>query len=271
MVGAQTKRRLAALRGEDLNMAYRRFYIEKENLNGGQVNLRGDLVHHIRDVCRFKTGDKFEVLAGDGQARLVEIVHESKSEMQAREISVRALPPLAKPYVTLCVSVPKLPKVDWIVEKCVELGAYEVRPFVSDFSFLRKTSELSENRLARWRKLVQGATQQSGRGDLMRIGEPLTLEKLLGEFSRNPSTMGLFPYEGESPQGLPEALEDLKSRGLDHLWVFVGSEGGFSPREVELFAKHGLNPTSLGDQILRVETACLALMSVIKYVFGTLR
>lgn len=252
-------------------MAYRRFYIEKENLNGDQVQLRGDLVHHIRDVCRFGVGDKFEILVGDGLARLVEIVAAGKNDMSARVLSARDLPLPGKPHVTLCVSVPKLPKVDWIVEKCVELGAFEVRPFVSDFSFLRKVSELSENRLARWRKLVQGATQQSGRGDLMRIGTPVTLPQLLQEFSRNPSTAGLFPYEGESPQGLSSALGDLKARQLDHLWVFVGSEGGFSPKEVGLFAQAGLNPTSMGEQILRVETACLALMSVIKYEFGTLR
>lgn len=228
-------------------------------------------MHHIRDVCRFKMGDRFEVLAGDGKARLVEIDRETKTEMGAYEISVRELPPLEKPYVTLCLSVPKLPKVDWIVEKAVELGAFEIKPFVSDYSFLRKTSELSDNRLARWRKLVQGATQQSGRGDLMRIGEPLTLEKCLQEFSRNPSVMGLFPYEGDSPQGISPALAELKKRNLDHLWVFVGSEGGFSPKEVEIFEGFGLKPTSLGEQILRVETACLALLSIIKYEFGTLR
>lgn len=257
--------------GVSVFVALRRFYIEKENINGAQVQLRGDLVHHIRDVCRFHTGDEFEVLVGDGKAHHVRISSETKQEITAAILSSRDLPALEKPYVTLCVSVPKLPKMDWIVEKCVELGAFEVRAFVSDYSFLRKVSELSDNRLARWRKLVQGATQQSGRGDLMRIGVPTSLEKLLAEFSRNPSTSGLFPYEGESPQGLSSALEDLKTRKLDHLWVFVGSEGGFSPQEVELFAQAGLNPTSMGEQILRVETACVALMSVIKYEFGTLR
>lgn len=251
-------------------MALRRFHIESENIHGTEVRLRGDLLHHIRDVCRFKTGDEFEILAGDGQAHHVQITQEAKNEMSARILSSRNLPTVPKPYVTLCVSVPKLPKVDWIVEKCVELGCAEVRVFVSDYSFLRKVSELSENRLARWRKLVQGATQQSGRGDLMKIGTPTSLDKLLAEFSRNSSTAGLFPYEGEAPQGLSSALRDLKARQLDHLWVFVGSEGGFSPREVELFAQHGLNPTSLGEQILRVETACVTLMSVIKYEFGTL-
>ncbi len=251
-------------------MALRRFYIEPDGIDGSQVHLRGDLVHHIRDVCRFKTGDQFEVLAGDGKAHHVELTHESRSEMTAQILSTRALPPMPKPFITLCVSVPKLPKVDWIVEKCVELGASEVRVFVSDYSFLRKVGELSENRMARWRKLVQGATQQSGRGDLMKIGEPVTLDKLLGEFSRNAGTGGLFPYEGESRLGLSSALNELKSRGLDHLWVFVGSEGGFSVREVEMFAKAGLNPTSMGEQILRVETACVALVSVIKYEFGML-
>lgn len=252
-------------------MALRRFYIDPVSLNENQVLISGELFHHIREVCRFGEGDQFEVLAGDQLARRVELIKVGKSEMVGKILEVRKLSPLTKPYVTLCLSVPKLPKVDWIVEKCVELGAFEIRPFVSDFSFLRKVSEVSENRLARWRKLVQGATQQSGRGDLMRIAEPVGLDKLLGEFSRNPSTGGLFPYEGEGQQDLSSALKGLMAQHLDHIWVFVGSEGGFSTREVELFQQHGLPPTSMGEQILRVETACLALVSIIKYEIGTLR
>jgi 16S rRNA (uracil1498-N3)-methyltransferase len=181
------------------------------------------------------------------------------------------LPEIARPLVTLALSVPKLPKVDWIIEKSVELGVAEIRPFVSDYSFLRKSSEVSENRLARWQKIVQAATQQSGRGDLMQVKPAVTLENLLQEFNRTPATAGLFPYEGESPTGLPEAIGALKTRTFEHLWLFVGSEGGFSVNEVALFARHGLNPVSMGQQILRVETACLALVSIIKYEFGALR
>lgn len=251
-------------------MGLRRFYVEKEAMHEEVLTIRGDLFHHIRDVCRFGLGDKFEVLLGDGKAHLMELTSVGKNEMQARRLSSRELPQLSKPYITLCLSIPKLPKVDWIVEKCVELGAFEIRPFVSDYSFLRKESEISPSRLARWHKLVQAATQQSGRGDLMQVHPATRLDKLLGDFSRNPSTGGLFPYEGESQQGLSPALEELKQRNLDHLWVFVGSEGGFSLSEVKQFAQAGLPPISMGEQILRVETACLALMSVIKYEFGTL-
>jgi 16S rRNA (uracil1498-N3)-methyltransferase len=249
-------------------MALRRFYIGKENLQGDRLLIAGDLFHHIRDVCRFNVGAQFEVLLGDHQAHLIEVTEVGKRELSGRKISTRELPALKKPLITLCLSVPKLPKVDWIIEKCVELGASEIRPFVSDYSFLRKESEISENRLARWEKLVQAATQQSGRGDLMQIGAPTTLKTLLEEFNRKPSTGGLFPYEGESQTGLSQALKELKSRRLEHLWVFVGSEGGFSLEEVNLFAQFGLNPVSMGEQILRVETACLALVSVIKYELG---
>lgn len=252
-------------------MALRRFYVEKEMLQGEAVRVQGDLFHHIREVCRFGVGDQFELLDGQGLAWLVEVTALSNRELTVQKLSERAIPAMAKPHITLCLSVPKLPKVDWIVEKCVELGVSEVRPFVSEYSFLRKLSELSTNRIQRWQKLIQGATQQSGRGELMTLGTPTTLKNLLEEFNRSPGVGGLFPYEGEARVGLKEALVELKQKKLDQLWVFVGSEGGFSVDEVQMFADVGLNPVSLGDQILRVETACLALVSIIKYEIGTLR
>jgi 16S rRNA (uracil1498-N3)-methyltransferase len=228
-------------------------------------------VHHIRDVCRFGAGDEFEVLIGDGQARLVRIEQISSREIAACVLSSRILPKPAKPDLVLCLSIPKLPKVDWIVEKSVELGVAEIRPFVSDFSFLRKVSEISPNRLQRWQKLVEGATQQTGRGDLLKVHPAVTLETLLGEVNRSPGTAGLFLYEGEAPLGLRDALGKVRGRNSDQLWAFVGSEGGFSPGEVKRFEAAGLEPVSMGEQILRVETACLALASIIKYEFGTLR
>jgi 16S rRNA (uracil1498-N3)-methyltransferase len=251
-------------------MALRRFYVEPEALSETGVLIRGDLFHHIREVCRFRAGDQFEVLPGNGEAWLVEVEAQTNHELSARLLAKRALPELAKPYLTIALSVPKLPKVDWIVEKSVELGVYEIHPFVSDYSFLRSVKEISANRVQRWQKLVQAATQQSGRGDLMKLANATTLENLLLEFNQSPKTGGLFPYEGETRVGLPAAIQDLKTKDLDHVWAFVGSEGGFSPREVELFASYGLNPVSMGEQILRVETACLALASVIKYELGAL-
>jgi 16S rRNA (uracil1498-N3)-methyltransferase len=104
----------------------------------------------------------------------------------------------------------------------------------------------------------------------MRVHPALTLESLFEEFNRSAHTKGLFPYEGEAQVDLKTAIQELKSSKPEHIWVFVGSEGGFSMREVEIFASQGLKPVSLGEQILRVETACLALASILKYEAGAL-
>jgi 16S rRNA (uracil1498-N3)-methyltransferase len=251
-------------------VALRRFYLDKSAFLDGSVRIGGELFHHIRDVCRFGAGDRFEILPGDGRACLAEIRDLGGKHLIAEILSKRVIPPPAKPLITLALSVPKLPKVDWIVEKSVELGVHCVRPFVSDFSFLRKASEISEARVQRWSKLVQSATQQSGRGELMGIEAAETLPALLERFNRLPATGGLFPYEGEAQVTLSDAIAALKTKPLDHLWIFVGSEGGFSRAEVQLFESRGLKPVTLGEQILRVETACLALTSIIKYEFGKL-
>lgn len=246
-------------------MALRRFWISAKDRDGENIHLEDELFHHVRDVCRFDVGDQFEVLTGDGHAYLSEIVSMGKKAADARILSRRQLPEPQKPYLHLALSVPKFPKVDWIVEKCVELGVKKITPFVSDYSFVRSLKDVSSNRLQRWEKLIIKATEQSGRGDVMALRPPCSLEALLEEFNRSPEVAGLFPYEGEAHDSWRQQIPELKGRALNEVWVFVGSEGGFSPKEVQMFTDYGLKPMTLGDQILRVETACVALMSVLKY------
>jgi 16S rRNA (uracil1498-N3)-methyltransferase len=246
-------------------MALRRFFVGPEMFSQNPIVIDGDLFHHIKEVCRFSQGDEFELLPGDGSARKVRVQDAGKKTITVVEVGRRPLPEPSKPRIHLALSVPKFPKVDWIVEKCVELGVHTIVPFVSDYSFIREQKELSVNKVSRWQKLITAATQQSGRGDLMKLEPVTSLEALLKEFNRMKGVVGLFPYEGASQQDLREAIVQLKERTFEDLWVFVGSEGGFSPREVELFSQVGLPPVSMGEQILRVETACVALVSVLQY------
>lgn len=116
-------------------MALRRFWIDPSLMTGSQLRIEGDLFHHIREVCRFGTGDRFEVLPGDGKAHLAEITAMGKRELRARVLSERDIEALKKPWIRLVLSVPRYPKVDFILEKCVELGVHTVSLFVSDHSF----------------------------------------------------------------------------------------------------------------------------------------
>lgn len=249
-------------------MALRRFWIEPKTLAADHVHIDGELFHHIRDVCRFGESDRFEVLPGDGKAYLAEITQMNKRDLTAKIIEDRAIEPLKKPWIHLALSVPRYPKLDFILEKAVELGVHTVSLFVSDHSFPRHLSDVSDSRVARFEKINRAAAQQSGRGELMHLSQPTTLEDVLKSFQSRPRALGLFPYEGESALSWQQAIREGRGQDLDEVWLFVGSEGGFSLREVELFQQHGLQPMTMGTQILRVETACVALVSVIKYEFG---
>lgn len=246
----------------------RRYWIPVDTINGDVVEFTGDIYHHIVRVCRQQVGSKFEVLVDGGQAYLVEMSEVGAKRAKARILEKRSIPQLPLPLIHLCMSVSRFPTMDAVVEKAVELGVAEVRPFFSDHSFIRKTDSLPKGKMERWQKIITMATQQSGRGELMKMHEPITLEELVSEFNRQPNSAGLFPYEGPSDQGIRPALTELKTNKPEQIWVFVGSEGGFSRQEVKFFAEAaGLIPVSMGSQVLRVETACLALISVIKYEF----
>lgn len=254
----------------------RRYWIPKDacppNASpGASVRLTGDVLHHIRDVCRQHKGSKFEVLIEGGQAHLVEIVSESKHESVAEILESRQIPVLAKPHIHLAISVPRFPVFEAVLEKAVELGVSEVHPLFSEFSFIRKQEDVFEKKRARFEKIVQGATQQTGRGELMPIHEPKPLEEALRAFNQSGRGKGLFAYEGPGQLTVRQAMEGIRAASPEEVWLFVGAEGGFSEREVQLFQGVGLSPVTLGSQVLRVETACVALVSVIKYDLDLMR
>ncbi|MBX9768960.1 MAG: 16S rRNA (uracil(1498)-N(3))-methyltransferase, partial [Bdellovibrionales bacterium] len=249
----------------------RRFWISTEDIRNDQVQFKDDAFHHIFVVCREELGSKFEVLTGTPIARLVEVTSVSKKAAVGRVLSERPLPEIAKPHIILAVGYSRPQKMDWIIEKAVELGVHRVVPVLSEFSFLRSKSE-AMGRHHRYEKIIRAATEQSGRGSLMELSDPEGLEGLLQTFNRDGRSAGLFPYEGTSDLNLTNAITRLKPQvdqaSLDEVWLFVGSEGGFSQREVEAFRAVGLPPVTAGSQILRVETACVVLVGVLKYGLG---
>jgi len=247
----------------------RRYWIDKEAFvesdQGLTVIITGDSFKHICIVCRQDIGDEFEVLTDQAVAYKVKIISKEKKRAFASVISERQIPEIKKPHIELCVSLPKFNKFELILEKSVELSVTKIRPFFSENSFVRNSKKISEERLKRWQKIVMSATQQTGRGHLMTIEPPCTLGELLTSFNQNDSAAGLFPYEGDCLQTVKSELQKIKQGSFDSVWAFIGSEGGFSLNELEQFKANNLQPLTLGEQVLRVETACVSLASIIKY------
>ena len=248
----------------------RRYWIEKKDLFVERVNFANDTFHHIFEVCRQEVGSKFEVLSEDSKAYLVEVLSVGKKTAEAQVLEERTIPPLPEPHIHLALAVSRFPVMDAIVEKAVEMGVKSIQPLFTEFSFVRTTNALTANKVERWDKIVRSATQQCGRGDLMPISPAMGLDEFLSKFNQKASAMGLFAYEGPSTLSVKGYLAQ-KKHGMGakpkEIWIFIGSEGGFSHAEVEKMRKLALHPVTLGSQVLRVETACMALVSVLKYDF----
>lgn len=234
-----------------------------------ELTIEGDLFHHIFDVCRLEVGSHFELLDSKGNAHFVEVKAVGKRNAVVELKSTRQLPPLPKPYLVLAMAVPRFPVLESVLEKAVELGVHEVQLFFSEYSFVRGGDKISESRYDRWQKIIVSSTQQSGRGDLMRLLPPVKIPELFSRFNPSQGDWGLMAYEGETPRTVSEVVQAMPlPEKLGRIWCFVGAEGGFSPAEVKTFSDHGLQAASLGDQVLRVETACITMASILKYAVG---
>lgn len=260
----------------------RRYWIEKKQIFEHKVTFKGEQFHHIFDVCRQEVGHHFEVITEDSKAYVVEVLQVSKKEALAQIIDEREIKPLPLPHIHIALSIPRYAVLDSTIERATELGVSSILPFVSNYSFIRKTKELPAGKKERWDKIIVSATQQCGRGELMKIHPVVTMEEALQQINPNSENWCLFAYEGEKGQPIQEKLRALKNNIKEqkvspdevrpkNIWLIVGSEGGFSTSEVETMQKLGLYPVTIGSQILRVETACLTLVSVLKYEFGLMK
>lgn len=249
----------------------RRYWLDPEAFQNSTIEIKDEVFHHICDVCRQQVGDRFEVLGVKGKALLVELTEVKKKSATAKLISEREIAPLPSPHIHIVLALPRPAVFDSVLERAVELGVSSLQPVFSDFSFVREPSEALTKKMQRWEKIIMSATQQCGRSELMEIKSSEKLQKILGNFNPNDAATGLFAYEGEGEMALREAIQMHKASAPRNIWLFIGSEGGFSREEVKLFKTKGLAPVTLGDQVLRVETACLALVSVIKYEYGLMQ
>lgn len=248
----------------------RRYWIAPEDINSSSVFIKDEAFHHIFGVCRQELGSEFEVLGSpDSMALLVRVTKVAKKSAEAEIISKRLIPPLPSPLLVLNLSIPRLPVLESVVEKAVEMGVDRIQLFTSKHSFLKKPQDLSPARLERLQKIVLSATQQSGRSSLMPILPPLVFNEALAKWiNQAPHSAGLIAYENSQVLGLKNQLQGLNLKSASEVWMFIGSEGGFDPAEVQIAQDKGLVCVGLGQQVLRVETACLALISSLKYDLG---
>lgn len=237
-------------------MAARRFFVEGTQSVGSVVEIGGSDAHKLAHVLRLRPGDRIEIVDSTATAFAAAI------ETTGRVVRAGLLEVVEdrSPYESLAVEIaqaaPKGQRMDFVVEKCTELGATAIVPFFCERSVTRR---LGAEKLARWRRLARVAAQQSGRHDVPPIREPMEFGALLETFDSYDAV--LFAWELAPPAPLLARLESVLP-ACRRVLVAVGPEGGFTHAEAEAASGRGATLISLGRRILRTDTAAVALLAV---------
>ncbi len=251
-----------------------RFFVQATAISGDSVTLPEPTVHQIRNVLRLQVGDEIAVLDDSGWEYYVELSSIGLSEAQGvikRKTLCRSEP---RTKLTLYQSLLKGDKFEWILQKGTELGVVEFVPVVANRCVIGSVDDVSKTRLQRWQRIILEAAEQSQRGKLPRLQEPLLFAQACERGRR--ADLALMPFEGEhtrsiatmlAPDATPVTIQGKTStlRRPFSLSVYIGPEGGFTPREVDQAVQYGIVPVSLGRRILRAETAALASAAIILY------
>jgi len=240
-----------------------RFFVPRQGFRGDQVLLSGADAWQIRKVLRLKPGDLIEVMDGEGSSSLAQLEEVRLGEVLARLLgSTKSGEKLALEII-LAQALPRLPKMDLIVQKATELGVSQIIPLLTERSLPK--GEAAEPRIDRWRRIAKESAEQCGRKIIPQIEPPQELLPFLDRVI--PGEKILF-WEGERERRLRQVLR--ANPDAERYILLVGPEGGFSSQEVEAAGRRGYRSVSLGTRILRAESMALVAIALLQYERGDL-
>lgn len=233
-----------------------RFYCQQPLSEGQPVDLPTDIAHHLH-VLRMAVGDTITLFNGDGgeyEAQLSEIGKKHAAALVTAHVARDSELGYA---VELAQALPEGNKMDWIVEKAVELGVAAVQPLAARRCVVKLTAERAEKKLAHWEAVIEAAACQSGRTRLAALHPVAELRAWLAQ-----------PAAGQrvllSPRGTSSLAAWARANPAQPLTLMVGPEGGFSPEEEDAAIAAGALPLTMGARVLRTETAALAALAILQ-------
>lgn len=233
-----------------------------QDVDAESAHITGPDAAHIARVLRMHPGEKLTVCDLAGSDYLCEILSAGSDEVELRVLE--RFPTIAEPnvHVTLYQGLPKADKMEWIVQKAVELGVSRIVPVLAARCVSRPERNAMVKKTARWGKIALEAAKQSGRGCLPHVEDAVDFATAARELAGMERSV-LFYEKGGDAHG------DLWG-GMKEIGICIGPEGGFADEEVALAKQLGIHVCTLGPRILRTETAPLCVLSIIMFATGNL-
>ena len=239
-----------------------RFFVEPEEMQAENLTLTGENAQHAK-VLRLKVGEEVLVCDGAGQECLCRVVDFGAGEVDLEVLERRAASTEAAVKVSVFMAFPKADKLEHVIQKATELGAYEIVAFPSSRCISRPDEKSLKKKVERWQKIAASAAEQSGRGMIPEVRVVSSYAAALEQAAK--ADKPLMFYENEHATTLRMALE---SSPFQTVSLLTGPEGGLEEREVEQARAAGLQVCTLGSRILRCETAPLCALSAVMYAAG---
>ncbi|MFC2074714.1 16S rRNA (uracil(1498)-N(3))-methyltransferase [Bdellovibrionota bacterium] len=228
------------------------------------VELTGAYHHKVRTVLKLKSGEKIELLDGEGTVCVAEILSVDKSKTQVKILSQKTVSSPAC-SITLVQAIAKGKRFDFVLQKATELGVQQIIPIITKRTVARVDAPKAEQKNLRWQEIVRHAAEQSNQAWLPEVKDPIDLRGFLKELP--PADCRFVFYEEEKNRKLREAWPASQPKSIQ---LMIGPEGGFAPEEIEMLSKCGFVSVGLGPLILRSDTAPLVAISLIQFLAGEL-
>ena len=241
-----------------------RFFVEPHQIDeeAHQIHILGSDVNHISNVLRMKQREELWISDGGKKEYRCTIEDFSSDEVLLHIIYVQEPDYELPSRIYLFQGLPKADKMELIIQKAVELGAYEVIPVETKRCVVKLDGKKATKKVERWKQIAESAAKQSKRMLIPNVHEVLTFKEALKYAEA--MDIRLIPYElAKGMQETKEILADIQPG--QSVGIFIGPEGGFEEKEVETAISEGAKPITLGKRILRTETAGLAVLSVLMF------
>ncbi|SEQ92716.1 16S rRNA m(3)U-1498 methyltransferase [Amphritea atlantica] len=237
-----------------------RFYEPQSLSEGSEINLSDNVVQHVSRALRMRPGDALVLFNGDGFEYSAELTEVAKRNATAR-ITGADQPARKSPLnLTIGQAISRGERMDYAVQKATELGMNQLVPLFTERCEVRLNSERQDKRRQHWQQVAISACEQSLRCDLPEISEPQSLNDWLDSVEADLKLV--LHHHTEQPLGNFDKPASVA--------LLIGPEGGLSETEVELALSKGFKPVAFGPRVFRTETAPVAALSVLQYLWGDL-
>lgn len=247
----------------------RKFFVSSNQIVNNEIRILNEDVNHIKNVLRLQKNDKIQICDKDSSKKYIcEIAEVSKECIVCRILEMDNSKIEGNIELTVFQGLPKSDKMELIIQKCTELGAYDFVPVEFDRSVVKLNSKDASKKIERWQKIAEMAAKQSKRDLIPEVKQLINIKALCDEIKNY--DLVLLAFENENENSLKnELLKIKKTKDKIKIAVIIGPEGGIEEKEVDVLQNSGAKVITLGKRILRTETAALSMASIIMYELET--